>query len=450
MKKFRLFAYAALAGLTLGFAACSDDETTDNGEQVIRGEKCRIETFVLTLSDGSTLIGDVYDYDKSIDLSYNITQLAGMSAATATVTLSEGATISPDPSIAADYMEPVSFTVTGADGKTTRTYTTRAVERVVQTYTKVDKLTEKSASAMGVGNSDTYKQIGVSGTNLVIKDKVFNGRTLAEVGTLNMTGLDGLSIISLTNDDAGHLIASMSASGDNTPPVSFYCWKNGYNQPAELILGPSASAIGNLISVSGNIVKGKALVTAMGGQMANGPHFCWEFLNGVRTGNYDLTTGRPTNDGSYSQMVSPCSGDVTGQWFLWDANPGNGSYIGAWSQWSGEGAIQLMEIPGVITESGGDSNWGNLRLGSVRGFTFNKTAYGACFVLGWGSTYVAIVDGNGEYLLNPKDSQFTASHTGSTRPVGTYVLNPTDNCGYVYVLDPGEKVVAWKLEIAIE
>lgn len=99
MKKFNLFAYATLAGLALSFAACTDDdpEISKPGPQIDRGEKCRIESFVLNLPEGETLSGDVYDYDKSIDLAYTTPQLEAMKTSTATVKLSEGATITPDP-----------------------------------------------------------------------------------------------------------------------------------------------------------------------------------------------------------------------------------------------------------------------------------------------------------------------------------------------------------------
>ena len=196
MKKFNLFAYATLAGLALSFAACTDDdpEISKPGPQIDRGEKCRIESFVLNLPEGETLSGDVYDYDKSIDLAYTTPQLEAMKTATATVKLSEGATITPDPSVAADYTQPISFTVTGADGKTTRIYTTKPVEKVVVSYTKIGALAEKTATQMDITDHTKYLQIGVSGDKIVIGTKVFDGKTLAAAGNLNMTGYDGLHL----------------------------------------------------------------------------------------------------------------------------------------------------------------------------------------------------------------------------------------------------------------
>lgn len=170
MKTFKSFAFAvALAGLTLPMAGCSDDDTAPKGEDVERGDKaCRIETFTLNFSDGTTLSGDVYDYDKSVDLSYTTAEFEMMKSATATLTLSEGATVSPDPSQTADYTQPLSFTVTAKDGKTARTYTTKPVEKVLEGYTKVEAATSKTATEMGIGTAADYKFVGVSGDKLVV------------------------------------------------------------------------------------------------------------------------------------------------------------------------------------------------------------------------------------------------------------------------------------------
>lgn len=455
MKKFKLFAYAAMAGLTLSFAACSEDNTGENGEQVIRGEKCRIESFTLNLAEGETLSGDVYDYDKSVDLSYIITQYLAMQSATATVKLSEGATISPDPSIAADYTQPVSFTITGADGKTTRTYTTKPVEKIVETITKISALTDKSAADMGIGAFATYKLMGISGNNLVINTKVFNRKTLAAVGDLNMTNVEAGAgtpgVISwMGNDEAGHLVCAVTPTGKYSDsghtPGSFYCWKNGYDQPAELILGPSTSAIGGFVSIGGDLTSGKALITAIGGRAATGSHFCWGYTDGARTDYYSaLNTQRPSNDGSWIQQVCPVSGDISGVWFMWDS-VGGGSKVYTWSGWDGAGAINLTEIPGVI-----NSGWGNYSKGSIKAFSFNDTPFAMVASTGWPCTYVSMVDNSGNFLLNPADATIPAaiSDANAYCPIVTYIYDSTDRCGYAYLLVPGFSVKVWKLEVAI-
>ena len=217
MKTFKSFAFAvALAGLTLPMAGCSDDDTAPKGEDVERGDKaCRIETFTLNFSDGTTLSGDVYDYDKSVDLSYTTAEFEMMKSATATLTLSEGATVSPDPSQTADYTQPLSFTVTAKDGKTARTYTTKPVEKVLEGYTKVEAATSKTATEMGIGTAADYKFVGVSGDKLVVGKKVFDYKTFAPAGDLNMTGYEDQKMTGMANDEAGHLIAAVNADDDH-------------------------------------------------------------------------------------------------------------------------------------------------------------------------------------------------------------------------------------------
>ena len=174
MKNLQIICFSPLRWqvFTLPMAGCSDDDTAPKGEDVERGDKaCRIETFTLNFSDGTTLSGDVYDYDKSVDLSYTTAEFEMMKSATATLTLSEGATVSPDPSQTADYTQSLSFTVTAKDGKTTRTYTTKPVEKVLEGYTKVEAATSKTATEMGIGTAADYKFVGVSGDKLVVGKK---------------------------------------------------------------------------------------------------------------------------------------------------------------------------------------------------------------------------------------------------------------------------------------
>lgn len=450
MKTFNLFAYTALAAFTLSAAACSDDDPAPKGQDVLRGEKCRIETFVLNLGEGETLSGDVYDYDKSIDLQYLASQLEAMQSATATVTLSEGATISPDPSSPLDYTQSVSFTVTGADQKTTRVYKTKPVKKEQKTYTKVSPATRKTAAEMLVAEHNVYKQIGASGDKIVIGTKVFDGKTLAPVGDLNMTGYESLKVAGLANDEVGHLVASLTANGDSgATPVTYACWKKGWNQPAETII-ESKSAIAAFISVGGNLLKGKALVSAVGGRLPNGPQFCWGFTNGTRDAYHGMSSGLPSNDGSWTQMISPCSGEIAGTWFIWDSVAG-GSNVLTWSGFGGSGTPQnMIQIPG--NAPGGPHNWGNYTKGSIRSFTFDEKPYAAVFTTGWPCTYVSIVDPQGGFLLDPNEAIISAaiSDANAYCPVGTYVYNEKDKCGYVYVLVPGHAVWSWKLEVAYE
>lgn len=446
------FAYAALAGFVL--TGCSDDDNFPKGEDVERGDKaCRIETFVLNLDSETTLSGDVYDYDKSIDLAYTTDQLELMKTAIATLTLSEGATVSPDPSQPTDYTQPVSFTVTAKDGKTTRTYTTKPVEHVVTLYTKIEAAKSMTTTEMGLGSETTaaseYRFIGISGDKMVIGTKVFDYKTFAEAGDLNMTGYADQKLTAMANDHAGNLIAAVNPTGDeNGKPTTIICWPDGWDQaPKEYI--KSDSYIGKLISAGGNILEGQAVVNAMGGAGAAGAHFGFERLDGAANGYHAVETKHPSNDGNWSQMISPCSGDPMGTWFMFDSVAG-GSEIYTWTAWSAPNSIAMTQIPGVLAGKG-PAGWGNLTLGAIRGFTYNDTAYAAIVTSGWPETYISVVDTNGEFLLNPNDTVTPASHTGSeTIMQVTYAYDEANNEGYVFVLEAGVFVKSWKLTVSTE
>ena len=329
MKTFKSFAFAvALAGLTLPMAGCSDDDTAPKGEDVERGDKaCRIETFTLNFSDGTTLSGDVYDYDKSVDLSYTTAEFEMMKSATATLTLSEGATVSPDPSQTADYTQPLSFTVTAKDGKTARTYTTKPVEKVLEGYTKVEAATSKTATEMGIGTAADYKFVGVSGDKLVVGKKVFDYKTFAPAGDLNMTGYEDQKMTGMANDEAGHLIAAVNADGASAVPTTIICWKDGWDKAPSEYIKSETSFIGKQISASGNLLEGAGIVSAMNGTGPKGAHFAWARLDGAshpETPFYGVETNVPSNDGNWSQTISACSGDPLGTWFVYDPETGNG------------------------------------------------------------------------------------------------------------------------------
>lgn len=456
MKTFKSFAFAvALAGLTLPMAGCSDDDTAPKGEDVERGDKaCRIETFTLNFSDGTTLSGDVYDYDKSVDLSYTTAEFEMMKSATATLTLSEGATVSPDPSQTADYTQPLSFTVTAKDGKTARTYTTKPVEKVLEGYTKVEAATSKTATEMGIGTAADYKFVGVSGDKLVVGKKVFDYKTFAPAGDLNMTGYEDQKMTGMANDEAGHLIAAVNADGASAVPTTIICWKDGWDKAPSEYIKSETSFIGKQISASGNLLEGAGIVSAMNGTGPKGAHFAWARLDGAphpETPFYGVETNVPSNDGNRSQTISACSGDPLGTWFVYDPETGNGGNAYTWTAWTAHNNINLTSIPGVLPSDKGAHGWGNLTLGSVRAFTFNGTAYGAYITTGWPETYVAIVDNNGEYLLNPNDAIIPVSHTGSEPiPQITYVYNESEGAGYVFALEAGQFVKSWKLTVVYE
>ena len=226
---------------------------------------------------------------------------------------------------------------------------------------------------------------------------------------------------------------------------------NGWDQAPSEYIKSETSYIGKLISAGGNIFEGQAVVSAQGGSGPAGAHFVFERLNGNPNGYHAVETKHPSNDGNWSQMISPCSSDPLGTWFMFESVSG-GTEIYTWTGWSAPNSIAMTQIPGVVDGiASGPAGWGNFTLGAVRGFTYNNTAYGALITTGWQATYVSIVDTNGEFLLNPNDATITTSHTGSEAIMQiTYAYDEAENTGYVFVLEAGVFVKSWKLTVAAE
>ncbi|MDH6306160.1 hypothetical protein M2459_002874 [Parabacteroides sp. PF5-5] len=88
-----------------------------------------IETFSLpndvTLSDATF---------NQTNISIHVKKSANLTALIPTVTISEGATITPDPSIAQDFNKEVKYVVTAADGKHQREYTIQTITTSAYSY----------------------------------------------------------------------------------------------------------------------------------------------------------------------------------------------------------------------------------------------------------------------------------------------------------------------------
>ncbi len=468
MKTLKFFTFAAMA-LSMSFvASCSDDGPDAAPNEIQRGDQaCRIETFMLNLPDGTQIKGDVYDYDHSIDITYTTPdQDDSVAMATAVVTLAEGATITPDPSIALDYTQPQAFTVTAPDGMTTCTYKTHPIAKEAGTlgepYTKVSLLTMVGAADLGITPDDTA--IGISGTDVVIGHKVYDGKTLAPKGDLNVTGIaisGNDKIVWFANDDIGTLIGSTSDNGgyEKTTNNAIWIWKDGWNAAPVALLGPTSGAyLSGHISAIGNLKTGLARVVASNeGGGSDGRHMIWSFVDGVRineTGNFNLKTGITA---IWAQMASLATTDIAGPWFVYSGVTGsdgnNASRALTFSGWDGNPDVapaDMVDFQGD-TGSGPDYGFGNYNMGSVRAFTFNGTPMAAFVSTSWPSTYISIVDTEGNFLLTPA----AGAYSNSTKPADfgkapqvTYIYDTSDGCGYVYVNEYTYGVTVYKLEIA--
>lgn len=477
MKATHFFATLATAALALGLGACSDDkpEPTPEPDPVVKSKEAKILTFEAKSGD-IKLTGKILGVnDDQIQLVGMYDELQAMKNASATVTISEKATISPDPTATYDFTaaEGVKFTVTAEDGTTNKVYTVKTVEANVNL--KMEKGWEKTFGEMGLGQSKIFDGgVAFSGDKIVTFDcQVFdlNGN---KVGTLNTTGLVNNLLVSMTNDDNGVLVASVATYlegaefGDTDKIKGSYVWiwKNGWDKAPELLLSNDSGDISRYMSLTGD-VNGHAILTMItGGRAAEAPqvHHCYEVKGGDwanKTWNA-FNVNRRGNDGSWSQMVSACSADLNGYFFIFDSQNTATADEKANGVYKGEEVFARKGINGSDTnlkgtlwddgnvakqQHGGDWQYGNHSLGHVRGFRINGENYGIVSTSGFTSSFFTIqpVDPTKDYLMRtlPVDA------TTEAMVCSAYLFNKQENCGEIILMATNYKVLRYKIVVEL-
>ena len=128
MKKTLLFLATAM---TIALAAsCKKDPTPtptpkpDPTPTPAASTACLITAFSVTSGD-LEIVGQIFNEENYIEITYNPEDATALSNATAKVTISEKATISPDPATIKDWTSEVKLTVTAEDKKTAKTYSVK-------------------------------------------------------------------------------------------------------------------------------------------------------------------------------------------------------------------------------------------------------------------------------------------------------------------------------------
>ncbi len=195
-----------------------------------------------------------------------------LSNQTATVELSNYATISPDPSVARDYTDSVKYTVTAQDG-TQVVYTVKlgTPVKLAKGFGTVKTLWTKSSGDLGFVD---YQQISiaVSGDYFVLPNsnewasgssaKYYSTKTGAYAGDFNVTGVDGLYAVA--NDTSGHIVGINNLYAGNN--VCLYKWDNATAAPVLLARSSGWASVasafyGRKISVYGDLT-GNAVIMA--------------------------------------------------------------------------------------------------------------------------------------------------------------------------------------------
>lgn len=233
-----------------------EDEKDKPQPEPEKSKAAKLLTF--SISNGSiTVEGEIFDADKVVELQYNPEDAAAITDGTATYTISEKATIAPDPATIKDWSSDVKLTVTAEDGTTKSEYTVVATPLEYSVaITPVPGVDGMLLTDAGANNDIAFyggNELAFSGTsNIVTCDKRVYDLDFKYVGELNMGDiLVGASIMGLGNDDYGVLIAAIGygdpewtvapVDGDGaitwnyTSGTRFYAWPEGWDQAPVMI-----------------------------------------------------------------------------------------------------------------------------------------------------------------------------------------------------------------------
>lgn len=230
------------------------------------------------------LTGVINEENKTISL----ISIAEIEPTLAKVSVSHGATMSPDPrKEKLDYNEEVKITVTAQNGTSTSVYT------IMKDVPEKVELGMRSGSAKVLWAKKLQSDLGIVPLNLtggiaVTKDYVvvntrgeesiyLNSKTGEKVGTLNMSSIvGGLTNFYTTADDDGNIFVCNLAPNDG----SFKIWKiEDVNSSPELYIEYNGGeALGRKFSIKGSVDK-DAIITAP--VFGTGKQFLrWEVKNG--------------------------------------------------------------------------------------------------------------------------------------------------------------------------
>lgn len=229
-----------------------------------KNSECAITEFTLSPSGMSGIIDEA---NKTISL----VSIDPLGSSLATVVLSHGATMTPDPStVAQNYDSDVQITVTAQNGTNKAVYT---VKKAVPTKTTLGM---RSGSAKVLWSKKLNSELGITALNVtggiaVTKDYVvintrgvnsiyLNRKTGEQVGTVNL----GTTVGSLVNfyntcDDGDNILLCNLAP--NAGAFTIWKIKGVSGSPEPYIVWNGGVKIGRKISVKGN-VDGDAIITA--------------------------------------------------------------------------------------------------------------------------------------------------------------------------------------------
>ena len=250
--------------------------------EIRKSDECAITKFNLT---SLGLSGIINESAKTISL----ISVESIGEAVADVSISHGATISPDPAtIALNYDQEQKLTVTAQNGTSQSVYTVKKeIPNKIAAGLRANSaklLWAKKLTDVGITSSNMATGIAVTNDYVVINDRgnsnaiYLDGKTGANVGTINISSFAGsLTNFYATADEGDNILFTNFVSGSGNVTI----WRvRGVNGTPEKYIEFNATApIGRKFSIQGSL-DGNAIITApyyaTAGQFAR-----WQVINGA-------------------------------------------------------------------------------------------------------------------------------------------------------------------------
>lgn len=284
--------------------------------EIRKSSECSITKFAIP---SAGLDGIINEETKKISL----IALEDIGEVLADVTVSHGATISPDPKVTAlNYDQEVRLTVTAQNGTTQSVYT--VVKEIPEKLAagmrakSAKILWAKKLTDLGLTAKHMTTGIAVLDNHVVLNERgnaqavYVNAQTGEKEGSIDISSFAGsLTNFYVTADDSDNILFTNLTPGGGS---SFTVWRvKGVNgTPEKYIDFPVASAMGRKLSVIGSL-DGDAIITApyyaTAGQFAR-----WQVVGGVlKSQTPDLVTAQGLGswgvnaDVIYSDPTNPTS-----------------------------------------------------------------------------------------------------------------------------------------------
>ena len=471
--------YFALLAFVAAFAACSQPELPPEDktpEEILDGAD--ILSFKLVKGEES-IEAAVSSFEKRVLIVYMPEQASLLLGATAEVTLSKGASISPDPAEPRDYDADIAFTVTSGDGSTIKTYVVGSEEAKV--VNSAVKAWSKSYKDLGIKDQifdQGQSQIGWCDVDKFVthEGSVFDIQG-NKLGSLNVQGIrSDWGLISLGNDDKGRFIATFGNGATDRNMVdtnnigAIYIWADGWDAKPTLLYEFSQGTVPEYpqyywgasdcasLSATGDYAGDLVVTTLHFGDVAiegipTGLHNVMLFKNGKISERRVFDSRQRFGDGNWIQMISPASGSLDGEFVIGDSN-NTGVGYGVFVRKDFDDLADdypllggVEEIPGWDPEASypGLYGYGNYSVGHVKAFNWFSTPAVIVTSTFWEGAFLSVFPLDTE--LAPIVSTEVVSNLHEVRVSSAYLFNPADQTGYILInvgFNSGE-VILYKL-----